>query len=68
MQADLINEIKEAKIFSILSDEVESHKVEELPFYIRFVYKNNNIRKEFLEPGRCEQLRAMLLQPRLHGY
>ena len=28
LQVDLINEIKEAKFFSILADEVESHKVE----------------------------------------
>ena len=28
LQVDLINEMKEAKFFSILADEVESHKVE----------------------------------------
>ena len=46
LQADLINEIKEAKFFSKLADEVESHKVEQLPICIRFVDKNNNIRDE----------------------
>ena len=49
LQADLINEMKEAKFFSILADEVESHKVEQLSIYIRFVDKNNNNREEFLE-------------------
>ena len=57
-QADLINEIKEAKFFSILAAEVESHKIEQLPTCIRFMNKNNNIREKFLEFGRCEQLRG----------
>ena len=59
--ADLINEIKGAKFFSILADEVESPKVEELPICIRFVDKNNNIREEFLEFGRCEQLSGKVI-------
>ena len=61
LQADLINEIKEAKFFSKLADEVESHKVEQLPICIRFVDKNNNIREEFLEFGRCEQLSGKVI-------
>ena len=47
LQADFINEIKEAKLFSILADEVESHKVEQLPICIRFLDKNNNIARNF---------------------
>ena len=46
--------MKEAKFFSILADEVESHKSEQFPIWIRFMDKNNNIREEFLELGRCE--------------
>ena len=61
LQADFINEIKEAKFFSILAVEVESHKVEQLPICIRFVDKNNNIREEFLEFGRCEQLSGKVI-------
>ena len=45
LQTDLINEIKETKFFSIFADEVESHKVEQLPICIRSVDKSNNIRK-----------------------
>ena len=56
MQADLINKIKEAKFFGTLANEVESHKVEQLPICMRFVDKSNNISKEFLEFGRYEQL------------
>ena len=61
LQADFINEIKEAKFFSILAVEVESHKVEQLPICIRFADKNNNIREEFLEFGRCEQLSGKVI-------
>ena len=46
--------MKEAKVFNTLADEVESHKFELLPISIRFVDKNNNIREELLEFGRCE--------------
>ena len=61
LQTDLINKIIEAKIFSKIADEVESHKVEQLPICIRFVDKNNNIREEFLEFGRCEQLSGKVI-------
>ena len=61
LQTDLINEIKEVKFFSILADEVGSHKVEQLPVCIRVVDKNNNIRREFLEFGRCEQLTGKVI-------
>ena len=46
--------MKEAKFSGILADEVESHKFERLPIYIRFENKNNNIEDEFSEFGRCE--------------
>ena len=65
LQADLINEIKEAKFFSILADEVESHQVEQLPICIRFVDKNNNIGEEFLERGRCEQLSGKVIATKI---
>ena len=56
MQAKLIKEIKDAKFFSILADEVENHHVEQLPICIRFVDANSSIREEFLEFGRCKRL------------
>ena len=35
--------MKEAKLFSILVDEVENHKVEQFSICIRLVDKNKNI-------------------------
>ena len=61
MQVDLINEIKEVKFFSILDEEVESHKVEQLPICIRSMDKNNNHREEFLEFGRWERLSGKII-------
>ena len=49
LQAKLIKEIKDAKLFSILADEVENHHVEQLPICIRFVDANSSI-------GRCKRL------------
>ena len=57
----MINEIKETNFFSIIADEAESHKDEQLPIFIRFVDKNNNIREKFLEFGRCEQLSGKVI-------
>ena len=54
LQKDLIDEIKTAKLFTILVDEVESHQVEQLPLCIRFVDDKKNIREEFLEFGKCK--------------
>ena len=50
----MINEIKEEQFFGILADEAESHKVEQLQIFIRFVDKNNNICEERSEFGICE--------------
>ena len=56
LQKDLIEEINQAKYFSILADEVENHHVEQLPLCMRFVNKGNNIREEFIEFGKCKQV------------
>ena len=55
LQKQLIDEVKEAKFFSIMADEVESHHTEQLPICVRFVDKECNIREEFLEFGKCVQ-------------
>ena len=49
LQKYLIDEIKTAKFFTILADEVESHQVEQLPLCIRFVDDKKNICEVFLE-------------------
>ena len=45
---NIISELKEARFFSILADEVTSHNVEHLALCARFVDCENNIREEFL--------------------
>ena len=44
----IVKELKEARFYSILADEVTSHNVEHLALCARFVDQNNNIREEFL--------------------
>lgn len=46
---DIITEVKEAKFYSILADEVTSHNVEHLAFCVCFVDRDDNIREEFLK-------------------
>ena len=48
IQSQLLDEIREAKFYSILADEVACHNVEQMPLCIRFVDKDCNIREEFL--------------------
>ena len=55
LQKDLVEELKEAKFFSLMADEVESHHTEQLPICLRFVDKEYNIREEFLEFSKCDQ-------------
>lgn len=45
---DLAEEVRSAKFYSIMSDEVTSHGKELMPLRIRFVDKDNNIREEFV--------------------
>ena len=56
LKKDLIDEIKAAKFFTILADEVESHHVEQLPLCIRFVDDKKNICEVFLELGKSTRV------------
>lgn len=57
LQADLMSEIEDTKYSIIPADDMQSHKVKQLPICIRFVDKNNNIRREeFLQFSRCEKI------------
>ena len=51
-----VDEIKTAKFFTILADEVESHHIEQLPLCVRFVADKKNIREEFFEFGKCTRV------------
>ena len=54
----IVSDIKEAKYFSVLADEVSCHNVEHLPICIRFVDVNNDIREEFISFIKLERVRA----------
>ena len=55
LQKSLMEEVKEAKFFSLMVNEVESHHIEQLPISLRFVDKECNFREGFLEFGKCAQ-------------
>ena len=48
IQRKLVDEIKKAKLFTVLVDEVSSHHVEQMALCIRFVDDSSAIREEFL--------------------
>ena len=49
IRSDILDDIAEAKFFSILSDEVtDNANLEQVSFVLRFVDKHNAIREEFL--------------------
>ena len=53
---DIVNEIKQAKYYSIMADEVTSHNTEQLAFCVRFVDSKSNIREEFLAFVKLERI------------
>lgn len=52
IRANLIAEVKKAKFFADLADEVSSHNVEYLPLCLRFVDEKYDIREEFVSFAR----------------
>ena len=48
IKKDLFDELREAKLFAILADEVTSNNTEHLALCVRFVDKEYSIREEFL--------------------
>ena len=49
IQKSLVEEIREAKYFTILSDEAASHNQEQIALCIRFVDENQDIREELIK-------------------
>ncbi|PFX22700.1 Zinc finger MYM-type protein 1 [Stylophora pistillata] len=45
---NLLEEIKAAKLCSIMADEVTSHNKEQLALFARFIDKNNDVREDFI--------------------
>ena len=56
LQKCFIDEIKNAKFFTTLADQVKSHHVEQLPLCIRFIDDKKNKREEILEFGKCTRV------------
>ena len=44
---NLLEEMKAAKLYSMIADEVTSHNKEQLAFCARFIDKNNAVREDF---------------------
>ena len=55
---DLVDEIKAAKFYSILADEVTSHKVEHLAVCARFVDSKREVCEEFLSFIHLERIKG----------
>ena len=61
---NIVDELKAARWYVILADEVTSHNIEHLAICARFVDQNNGIRKEFLTLSvLTESLVQRLLMP-----
>ena len=58
---ELIDEIKSAKFFAVMADEVTSHNREQLALCVRFVDKDNNIREEFVQFKKVERITGKYL-------
>ena len=54
----LLCEIREAKFYAVLADDVSCHNFEQMPLCIRFLNKNCNIREEFLAFVALKELQA----------
>jgi hypothetical protein len=51
----LLEEIRAAKYYTILADEISSHKTNQLAFCLRFVDSNRSIREEFLQFSKVQR-------------
>lgn len=49
IQKPILDEVREAKFFSIMVDEVIVHNKEQMPLCVRFVDSERNIREEFIQ-------------------
>ena len=55
----IISEVKKARFYSIMADEVSSHNAEHLPLCLRFVDDKSEIREEFVTFLKLERVRAV---------
>lgn len=50
IQAQIVDAVKNAQIYTVMADEVTSYSVELIPLCVRFVDKDLNIREELWSP------------------
>ena len=58
IHAGITTEVKKARFFSVLADEVSSHNVEHLALCLHFVDEKCDIREEFVTFVKLERVRA----------
>ena len=58
VRANIIEEIRKARYFSVLADEVSCHNVEHMPLCLRFVDDKCDIREDFVAFLRLDRVRA----------
>ena len=58
IRAGITTEVRKARFFSVLADEVSSHNVEHLALCLRFVDEKCDIREEFVTFVKLERVRA----------
>ena len=62
IRSSLLQEVKQAKYFSILCDEVtDTSNFEQMSMMLRFIDRNNDIREEFLEFKQAEHITGRAL-------
>jgi hypothetical protein len=59
IRANILKEVKEAKFYAVLADEISSHNVEHLAVCLRFVDVSGEIREEFVSFIKMERVRAV---------
>ena len=52
----IVQDVKQARFYSIMADEVTSHNSEQLSIYVQFVDSVNDIREEFLQFSRLAHI------------
>ena len=59
VRSKILSEVKKARFYSIMTDEVSSHNTEHLCLCVRFVDDTSRIREEFITFLKLERVRAI---------
>ena len=67
IRAKIVEEVKEAKFYAVLADEISSHNVEHLAVCLRFVDASGEIREEFVSFVKMVRVRAVDIEQAITG-